>query len=95
MEHSKNILCSGGTVLLESMMHKLSRNVIITSNNQKKIVEYLFKNNLINNYIQKKTNSDYKNFIKKMSEQKFKAQKLPKNYFEGSNKILNIITKHF
>ena len=30
-----------------------------------------------------------------MSEQKFKAQKLPKNYFEGSNKILNIITKHF
>lgn len=94
MECSKNILCAGGTVLLESMTHKISRNVIITANNQKKIVEYFFKKKLVNNYIQEKSNIDYKDFIKSISKQNYKIRNLPQNFFDGTNKILEMITKY-
>ena len=46
MQNSEKILCSGGTVLLESMIYKISRNVIITADNQKSIVEYFFNKKL-------------------------------------------------
>ena len=71
MQNSEKILCSGGTVLLESMIYKISRNVIITADNQKSIVEYFFNKKLIDNYTQDHSKKDYKNFVENLSKKKF------------------------
>ena len=94
MQNSEKILCSGGTVLLESMIYKISRNVIITADNQKSIVEYFFNKKLIDNYTQDHSKKDYKNFVENLSKKNFKINNLSQNYFNGVNRVFNIINKY-
>lgn len=91
---SKNIVCAGGTTLLESLRYKIKRNVLVIAKNQKSISDYYLKKKYISNidyfYIKKKISNNF--FDKIIKNKKFKT-KIIKSKNKGSDLIFNEILR--
>ena len=91
---SKNIVCAGGTTLLESLRYKIKRNVLVIAKNQKSISDYYLKKKYISNigyfYLKKKISDNF--FDKIINDKKFEV-KIIKSKNKGSDLIFNEILR--